>query len=169
MSFTIKNLVLPLSLTLLVASGCSSEEAEQGAKQIEQETIAAADATKEKTQEAASKVKQEMPSIIQNMKDTYKDSEKELKENTLQKGDSATVKKEAYLALSPEAYDELYQLIEINDLEGVENIEKDQQVIVINQDSEVEVIERDIRRTKVKMKDSGDEGYLPTSLLEPEK
>lgn len=169
MSFSIKTFIMPLSLTLLIASGCNSEEAEQGAKQIEEETKAAADATKEKTQEAANKVKQEMPGIIQNMKDTYKESEKELKDNTLQKGDSATVKKEAYLALSEESYDELYQLIEINDIEGVEKIEKEQQVKVISQDSEVEVLERDIRRAKVKVIDSGDEGYLPTSLLEPKK
>lgn len=169
MPFFIKYLAIPLSLTILIGTGCSSEEAEQGAKQIEEETKNAASATGEKTKEAADKIKQETPVIIQNMKDTYKESEQEVKENTLQKGDTATVQKDAYLALTPEAYDELYKLIEVNDVEGVDKIISDHQVKEIKQSSEVEIIERDLRRTQVKMKESGDEGYLPTSLLEPVK
>ena len=167
MAFSLKRLALPLGLTILIGSGCSSEEAEKGAKQIEEETKNAAAATGEKSKEVADKVKQETPGIIENMKETYKESEKKVKDNTLQKGDSAIVQKEAYLALTPEAYDELYQLIELNDIEGVDKIVNDEQVKLINQDSEVHILEREIRRTKVKMKDSGDEGYLPTSLLDP--
>jgi len=169
MPFSIKYLAIPLSLTILIGSGCSSEDAEQGAKQIEEETKNAAAVTGEKTKEAAEKIKLETPGIIQNMKDTYKKSEQEVKDNTLQKGDTATVQADAYLALTPEAYDELYKLIEVNDIDGVDKIVSENQVKEIKQDSEVEVMERDIRRTKVKMKESGDEGYLPTSLLEPVK
>lgn len=169
MPFFIKYLAIPLSLTILIGTGCSSEEAEQGAKQIEEETKNAASATGEKTKEAADKIKQETPVIIQNMKDTYKKSEQEVKDNTLQKGDTATVETDAYLALTPEAYDELYKLIEVNDVDGVDKIVSENQIKEIKQDSEVVVIERDIRRTKVKMKESGDEGYLPTSMLEPVK
>ncbi|MGA9225293.1 MAG: hypothetical protein WB217_03020 [Mesobacillus sp.] len=169
MPFSLKYLAIPLSLTILIGSGCSSDEAEQGAKQIEEETKNAAAVTGEKTKEAAEKIKQKTPGIIQNMKDTYKESEQEVKDNTLQKGDTATVQADAYLALTPEAYDELYKLIEVNDVNGVDNIVNDNQIKEIKQDSEVEVIEREIRRTKVKMKESGEEGYLPTSLLEPVK
>ena len=169
MPFSIKYLAIPLSLTILIGSGCSIEEAEQGAKQIEEETKKAASATGEKTKEATDKIKQETPALIQNMKETYKESEQEVKDNTLQKGDTATVQADAYLALTPEAYDELYKLIEVNDADGIDKIVSENQVKEIKQDSEVEVLEREIRRTKVKMKESGDEGYLPTSLLEPVK
>ena len=169
MLIPIKHLAIPLSLSMLIFAGCNSEEAEQGAKQLEEETKNATKATEEKTKEVADKVKEETPGIIQNMKDTYKESEQEVKDNTLQKGDKATVDKEAYLALTPEAYDELYQLIEVNDMEGIDKIIKDNQVKAVKQDSEVEILERDIRRTKVKVMDSGDEGYLPTSLMEPVK
>lgn len=169
MPFSIKYLAIPLSLTVLIGSGCSSEDAEQGAKQLEEETKNAAAVTGEKTKEAAEKMKQETPGIIKNMKDTYKKSEQEVKDNTLQKGDTATVQTDAYLALTPEAYDELYKLIEVNDVDGVDNIVSENQVKEIKQDSEVEILERDIRRTKVKMKESSDEGYLPTSMLDPVK
>lgn len=164
MTKSIKYLAIPLSLSMLMFAGCSNEEA---AKEVEIETKNAAEEAKEKTKEAADKVKEETPGIIQNMKDTYKESEKDIKDNTLQKGDTAKVKKDAYLALTPDAYDELYQLIEVNDLEGVDDFVKDMKVKEIKQDSEVEILERNIRRTKIKMKDSGEEGYLPTSLMEP--
>lgn len=169
MIFSLKNVIIPISLAIFIGSGCSSEEAEQGAKQIEEETKNAVNATEEKSKEVVDDVKAETPGIIKNMKDTYKESEQEIKDNTLQKGDIATVQKDSYLALTPEAYDELYQLIEVNDVEGVDQIAEEKQVKQISKDSEAEIIERDIRRTKVKMKDSGDEGYLPTSLLEPVK
>ncbi len=162
--------ILPAAIAAMVlVSGCSSEEAEQGAKQVEEETKDAAKATEEKSKEVADKVKEETPGIVENMKETYKESEQEVKDNTLQKGDTATVEKDAYLALTPEAYDELYQLLEVNDVEGVDKFVQDNQVKKIEQDAEVEVLERDIRRTKVKMKESGEEGFLPTSMLEPVK
>ena len=167
MPISIKHIAIPLSISMLLFAGCSSEEAEQGAKELEEETKNATEATEKKTKEVAEKVEQETPGIIQNMKDTYKESEQEVKDNTLQKGDTAKVEREAYLALTPEAYDELYQLIEMNDIEGVDKIVKDNQVTVVKQGSEVEILERDIRRTKVKVKDSNEEGYLPTSIMEP--
>ena len=169
MSFSLNKLFIPAGLAILLITGCNSDEAEQGVKELEEETKNAAQATEEKSKEVVDKVKEEAPGIIQNMKDTYKESEQEVKDNTLQAGDKATVQKNAYLALTQEAYDELYQLIEINDVEGVDKIVKENKVKEINQDSEVEVLEREIRRTKVKMKDSGEEGYLPTTLLEPVK
>lgn len=168
MPLSIKRLSIPFSLALLFGTGCSSEEAEQGVKKLEEETGNAAKETTEKSKELTEKVKQETPGIIQNMKDTYKESEQELKDNTLQKGEKATVNKDAYLAVTPEAYDELYQLIEVNDIEGVEKIVSDNQVIEIKQGSEVEIVEREIRRIKVKMKDSSEEGYLPSTLLKAE-
>lgn len=169
MPLSIKHLTVPFSIVLLFGAGCSSDEAEQGVKKLEEETENAAKETTEKSKELTEKVKQETPGIIQNMMDTYKESEQELKDNTLQKGEQATVQNDAYLALTPEAYDELYQLIEINDIEGVDKIVSDNQVIEIKQGSEVEIVEREIRRMKVKLKDSREEGYLPSSLLEPEK
>lgn len=167
MPLSIKQLSIPFSLALLLGAGCSSEEAEQGVKKLEEETENAAKETTEKSKELTEKVKQETPGIIQNMKDTYKESEKELKDNTLQKGEQATVKKDAYLAVTSEAYDELYQLIEVNDIDGIEKIVSDNKVIEIKQGSEVEIVEREIRRIKVKMKDSSEEGYLPSTLLKP--
>jgi hypothetical protein len=169
MKFTLNKMLLPAGLAVLLITGCNSNEAEQGVKELEEETKNAAQATEEKSKEVVDKVKEEAPGIIQNMKDTYKESEQEVKDNTLQSGDQATVQKDAYLALTPEAYDELYQLIEINDVEGVDKIVQDHKVKEIKQGSEAEVLERDIRRTKVKMKDSGEEGYLPTTMLEPVK
>ncbi|ESU33716.1 hypothetical protein G3A_04395 [Bacillus sp. 17376] len=169
MSFSLNKLFIPAGLAVLLITGCNSDEAEQGVKELEEETKNAAQATEEKSKEVADKVKEEAPGIIQNMKDTYKESEQEVKDNTLQSGDQATVQKDAYLALTPEAYDELYQLIEINDVEGVDKIVQDNKVKEIKQGSEAEILEREIRRTKVKMKDSGEEGYLPTTMLEPVK
>ena len=178
MKFTLNKMILPAGLAVILITGCNSNEAEQGVKELEEETKNAAQATEEKSEEVVDKVKEEAPGIIQNMKDTYKESEQEVKDNTLQSGDQATVQKDAYLALTPEAYDELYQLIEINDAEGVDKINdvegvdkivQDHKVKEIKQGSEAEVLERDIRRTKVKMKDSGEEGYLPTTMLEPVK
>jgi hypothetical protein len=169
MSFSLNKLFIPAGLAVLIMTGCNSNEAEQGAKELEEETKNAAQATEEKSKEVVDKVKEEAPGIIQNMKDTYKESEHEVKDNTLQAGDQAIVQKDAYLALTPEAYDELYQLIEINDVEGVDKIVQDNRVKEIKQGSEAEILEREIRRTKVKMKDSGEEGYLPTTMLEPVK
>jgi hypothetical protein len=169
MTVSLKKWILPAGLAVMLISGCSNDEAEQGAKQLEEETKNAAKATEEKSKEVVDKVKEETPGIIQNMKDTYKEGEQEVKDNTLQSGDTATVQKDAYLALSAEAYDELYKLIELNDVEGVDKIVKDQDVKEIKQGSEAEIVERDLRRTKVKMKDSGEEGFLPTNLLEPVK
>ncbi|MEW8970552.1 MAG: hypothetical protein AB2411_07995 [Mesobacillus sp.] len=167
MSFQLNKWIIPASLAIVLITGCNSNEAEQGVKEIEEETKNAAEKTEEKSKDAVEKVKEEAPGVIQNMKETYKESEQEVKDNTLQDGDMATVKKDAYLALTPEAYDELYQLIEINDIEGVDKIVQDHKVEEIKQGSEAEILERDIRRTKVKMKDSGKEGYLPTTMLEP--
>ncbi|GAM13509.1 hypothetical protein [Mesobacillus selenatarsenatis] len=169
MSFSLNKLFITAGLAVLLITGCNSDEAEQGAKELEEETKNAAQATEEKSKEVVDKVKEEAPGIIQNMKVTYKESEQEVKDNTLQAGDQATVQKDAYLALTPEAYDELYQLIEINDVEGVDKIVQDNKVKEIKQGSEAEILEREIRRTKVKMKDSGEEGYLPTTMLEPVK
>ncbi|MFT9599531.1 hypothetical protein [Mesobacillus sp.] len=169
MSFSLNKLFIPAGLAVLLITGCNSDEAEQGAKELEEETKNAAQATEKKSKEVVDKVKEEAPGIIQNMKDTYKESEQEVKDNTLQAGDQATVQKDAYLALTPEAYDELYQLIEINDVEGVDKIVQDNKVKEIKQGSEAEILEREIRRTKVKMKDSSEEGYLPTTMLEPVK
>ena len=167
MSLPLNKFIIPASLAVMLISGCNNNEAEQGVKEIEEETKNAAEKTEEKSKEVVDKVKEEAPGIIQNMKDTYKESEQEVKDNTLQAGDMATVKKDAFLALTPEAYDELYQLIEINDIEGVDKIVKDHKVEEIKQGSEAEILEREIRRTKVKMKDSGEEGYLPTTMLDP--
>lgn len=167
MSLPLSKLMIPASLAVMLISGCNSNEAEQGVKEIEEETKKAAQATEEKSKEVVDKVKEEAPEIIQNMKETYKESEEEVKDNTLQAGEMATVQKDAYLALTPEAYDELYQLIKINDLEGVDKIVQEHKVEEIKKGSEAEILEREIRRTKVKMKDSGEEGYLPTTLLEP--
>jgi uncharacterized lipoprotein len=169
MAVSFKKWVIPAGMAVLLISGCNSDEAKQGAKQLEEETKNAAETTEKKSKEVVDKVKKETPGIIQNMKDTYRESEQKVKENTLQNGDSATIRNDAYLALSPEAYDELYKLIELNDIEGVDKIVKDQEVKEIKQGSETEILERDIRRTKVKMKDSDEEGYLPTNLLEPVK
>lgn len=169
MTFSLNKFIIPAGLAVLLISGCSSDEAEQGVKEIEEETKNAAQETEEKSKEVVDKVKEEAPGIIENMKDTYKESEQEVKDNTLQAGDKATVQKHAYLALTPEAYDELYQLIEVNDIDGVDKIVKENKVKEIKQGSEIEVLEREIRRTKVKMKDSGEEGYLPTTMLEPVK
>lgn len=167
MKLSLNKFLIPAGLAVVLISGCNNNEAEQGVKELEEETKNAAQATEEKSKEVVDKVKEDAPGIIQNMKDTYKESEQEVKDNTLQAGDKATVLKDAYLALTPEAYDELYQLIEINDTEGVDNIVQENKVKEIKQGSEVEVLEREIRRTKVKMTDSGDEGYLPTTMLEP--
>ncbi|WLR57004.1 hypothetical protein LC048_09105 [Mesobacillus subterraneus] len=169
MSISFNKFIIPAGLAVLLMTGCNSDEAEQGAKKLEEETKNAAEATEEKSKEVVDKVKEEAPGIIQNMKDTYKESEQEVKDNTLQAGDQATVQKDALLALTTEGYDELYQLIEINDVEGVDKSIQDNKVKEIKQGSEAEVLERDIRRTKVKMKDSGEEGYLPTTMLEPVK
>jgi len=173
MANKIKLLSVPLALSLMIFTGCSNEEAssktEEGMKKTEQQTKEAASKIKEKSKEAAAEVKKETPGIVQNMKDTYKKGEKEVKDNTLQKGDKAKIEKDAYLAQTPEAYDELYQLIKVNDFDGIKNIEKESKVKEIKKDSEVEVLERDIRRTKVKVKESGEEGYLPTNLLQPVK
>lgn len=167
MSLSLNKLFIPAGLAVLLISGCNSDEAEQGVKELEEETKNAAQETEEKSKEVVDKVKEEAPGIIQNMKDTYKESEQEVIDNTLQAGDKATVQKDAYLALTPEAYDELYQLIEINDVEGVDKIVQDNKVKEIKKGSEAEILEREIRRTKVKMTDSGEEGYLPTTMLEP--
>ena len=167
MTFSLNKLLIPAGLAVMLISGCSTDEAEQGVKEIEEETKDAAEATEEKSKEVVDKVQEEAPGIIQNMKDMYKESEQEVKDNTLQAGDMATVQKDAYLALTAESYDELYQLIEINDIEGVDKIVEDNKVKEIKQDDEAEILEREIRRTKVKMKGSGEEGYLPTTLLEP--
>ena len=167
MTFSLNKLLIPAGLAVMLISGCSTDEAEQGVKEIEEETKDAAEATEEKSKEVVDKVQEEAPGIIQNMKDMYKESEQEVKDNKLQAGDMATVQKDAYLALTAESYDELYQLIEINDIEGVDKIVEDNKVKEIKQDDEAEILEREIRRTKVKMKGSGEEGYLPTTLLEP--
>ncbi len=169
MAISLTKWMLPAGLAVMLISGCSNDEAKQGAKQLEEETKNAKEATEEKSKEVVEKVKEATPGIIQNMKDTYKESEQEVKDNTLQPGDTATVQKDAYLALSEEAYDELYKLIEMNDAEGVDKIVKEKDVKEIQQGSEAEIMEREIRRIKVKMKDSGEEGYLPTNLLEPVK
>jgi len=169
MSLSLNKLFIPAGLAVLLMTGCNSDEAEQGVKELEEETKNAAQATEEKSKEVVDKVKEETPGVIQNMKNTYKESEQEVKDNTLQSGDKATVQKDAYLALTPEAYDELYQLIEINDVEGVDKIVRDNKVKEIKKGSEAEILEREIRRTKVKMTDSGEEGYLPTTMLEPVK
>lgn len=173
MNLSAKYIAIPLSMCLLLFSGCSSEdvsqETEKAAKQVEQKAEEAAGQVKEGAEQISDTVKEETPGIVQNMKDTYQEAEQKAKDNTLQPGDKAKTDKDAYLALTPEAYDELYQLIEVNDLKGVETIEKDNQVAAIKKDSEVEILERDVIQTKVKVQDSGKEGYLPTSLLEPVK
>ncbi|PLS16469.1 hypothetical protein CVD28_15380 [Bacillus sp. M6-12] len=171
MNISAKFVSVPLSLSLLLLAGCSSEEASQetnkATDQVEKKAEQAAGTVKEKSGELSEKVKSETPIIIQNMKDTYKETEQKLKKDTLQKGDEAITKKDGLLALTPEAYDELYQLIEVNDLKGVEDIEKENQVTEITKDTKVEIVERDVIRTKVKIQESDKEGYLPTSLLEP--
>lgn len=173
MSVSMKLLSIPLSLSVVVFSGCNSGEVsqktEEAAKQVEQKAEEATGQVKEQSKEITETVKKETPGIVQNMRDTYKEAEQKVKDNTLQKGDKAKIKKDAYLALTPETYDELYQLVEVNDLKGVERIEKDKKVISIKKGSEVEVVERDLRRTKIKVKETGKEGYLPTSALEPGK
>lgn len=161
----IKHIALFIGLIALILGGCSNEEA----KQLEAETEEATEESKDAAKGAADKVKEELPILIQNMKDTYEEGEKAIKDNTLQKGDFAIVEKDSYLALTPETYEELYQLIEINDEEGVKKIVNEEKVLKTSQGSEAEILERDIRRTKVRMKDSGQEGYLPTTLLEPKK
>ncbi|WP_210366542.1 hypothetical protein [Bacillus sp. REN3] len=153
-----KNIGLLICLSIVALSGCSSEETGQSAKQLE-----------EKTKEAAEKVKKETPGLIENMKETYKESEKEVMDNTLQKGEIVIVEKNAYLALTTDAYEELYQLIEFNNLEGVDQIIKKDKVKEVEKGSKAEILERDIRRVKVKMNVSRQEGYLPVSLLQPKK
>ncbi|RFU71053.1 hypothetical protein D0469_03700 [Peribacillus saganii] len=171
MTIFTKLVTIPLGFGLLLLGGCSSEEAsqetKQATKQIEKKVEQAAGTVKEKTGELSDEVKTETPKVMQNMKDSYKEGEQKIEENVLQKGDKAIANKDGYLAITPEAYDELYQLIEVNDFKGVENIEKDNQVIEITKSTEVEIIERDVIRTKVKTLESNKEGYLPTSLLEP--
>lgn len=173
-----KLLSVPLGLSLLFFTGCSEEEAsknvEETVKIAEKKTEEGANKAgelalkaKEQTSEAQQTIKEKTPQLVQNMKDSYQESEQKLKDSTLQKGDKAKTVKDGFLALTPEAYDELYQLIEVNDLEGISNIEKNEQVVEISKDYEVEVLEREIRRTKVKVIDSGKEGYLPTNLLKP--
>ncbi|WP_409300896.1 hypothetical protein [Peribacillus sp. SCS-155] len=165
-----KCLTVSLSFCILLAAGCSKEEAEQksedATKQIEQASKEAAGNIKETAGKVSDQVKKETPGLAQNMKDTYKEGERKIKDNILLKGDKAQIKKDAYLALTPEAYDELYQLIELNDLKGVENIEKDKQIIKVKKDVKVEILERDVLRTKIKTSDNK-EGYLPASILDP--
>ncbi|KIY22672.1 MULTISPECIES: hypothetical protein [Mesobacillus] len=169
MAVSINKWLLPVGLAIMLVAGCSNEEAKQGANQMEEETENAANTTETKTKDVVDQVKQKSPEIIQNMKDTYNESEQAVKDNTLQAGDTATVQKDSLLALSQDSYDELYELIELNDADGVDNIMKDQDVKEIKQGSEAKIIERDLRRTKVKMVNSGLEGYLPTNMLEPIK
>ncbi|WP_121613061.1 hypothetical protein [Mesobacillus foraminis] len=173
-------LSVPLSVGLLLLTGCSdgeaTKDAEKTVKIAEEKTGEAANKAGElagkaedKANEAAQMIKEKTPVLVENMKNTYQDGEQKLKENTLQKGDKATITKDAYLAYTPEAYEELYQLIEINDLKGIQNIEQNDQVTEISKSNEVEVLEREIRRTKVKVIDTGKEGYLPTNMLSPIK
>ncbi|CAM4029020.1 hypothetical protein [Mesobacillus zeae] len=163
-----KRIAFAVAIPLLFAAGCNSEEVSKETDKAAQKTEQAAKKVQDKAKQVAGDVKEKTPGVIQNLKDTYKESEKKAKDKTLQKGEKATTQKEAYLALTPEAYDEVYQLIEVNDLIGVDKIEKADKVKKISKDTKVTIEKRDIRRTKVKT-ESGEEGYLPTSLLTPLK
>jgi hypothetical protein len=159
-------------IAILFLIGCSNgqeaeQEVNQAASELEQSAKEAAESAKEKTEEAAADVKENAPETIDKIKGALAEGKETVKQEMVEKGDTVKAEEDFYLASTPEAYDSLYDFIQINDYDGIKQLEEDKDALLVEKGTELEVLDRDPVRVKVAVKAGNEEGFAPVNLLEP--
>ncbi|PLR79652.1 hypothetical protein CVD25_00575 [Bacillus canaveralius] len=157
-----------MSLLLVSCSESTKNDIQDASDELEQSTEEAAEEGGAATKEFAEHAEQEALAVMETMKQAFELAEGEVEENVLQPGDRATAQEHLYVAVTPEAYDQLYQLIEKADSEQVEKLLKENKLIYVSKDEKLEILEREAIRVKV-VTESGEEGFAPSTMLDPVK
>ncbi|TYS43171.1 YtxH domain-containing protein [Bacillus infantis] len=163
---------VPIIAILIFLIGCSNgqeaeQELNQAADELEQSAEEAAQTAKEKTEEAAEDVKENAPDTIAKIKGALEEGKETVKQEMVEKGDTVKAEEDFYLAATPEAYDSLYDFIQINDYDGIKQLEEEKDALLVEKGTELEVLDRDPVRVKVAVKAGDEEGFAPVNLLEP--
>ncbi|RBW68186.1 hypothetical protein [Bacillus taeanensis] len=167
--------------SLLIVSalaGCSeaedvSQDGEEAVDTIENEGEQAAEEigdaleeTEEAAEDFANDIEQSTEEVIAGMDEELQKAEEEIDAALIGEGESAVVTEDAYAAVTEETYDEMFDYIETNDYDGIEEMKTNNDVVLMKKGTEVMVMDRVSLRAHVEASD-GTTGYLPVKLLEP--
>ncbi|WP_456275236.1 hypothetical protein [Bacillus sp. AK128] len=141
-------------LAIVLLSGCSYVT-EDEAKEIEEEM--------EQTSEI---IGSELISVVDEMNQELNEAANQVQEIYIDEGEQAIIVRDVLLPLNEEGYDNLYGYIEESKYENIEQMRENGEVLYIEEQTEVEVLERDYLQARVRIESTDEEGYLPVKYLE---
>lgn len=154
-----KNYVYIFSIIILLLTGCT------GLSNF-------TDQTKNEKKSPEGDIDQVDEKDMENLTSIVKSLEKQIEGNTatsLEKGKTAVTVNDAIITLNEKSVEKVKGLIKNLDVEMLANLRKDNKILVIEEGSEVKVIEIKDSVAKVEIVKSGYKGYIQVELLEESK
>lgn len=146
--------ILTTILSVGLLTGCSSA--------LEQQ----ADETEIEVEETAALIEAEVKVIAESMRLELDSAVESADEVVVTSGEEAIIVRDVLLPLEEEGYDNLYGYIELSDYTKIEEMRQAGNLLLIEEDTEVEVLEINLYQAKVKIDATGIEGYIPAKYLE---
>jgi hypothetical protein len=159
-----KNKIVTMFITtLLILTGCS--QVQEQAEDVTKESKELAQETTEMAKEELTEIELETKRLVENMSQQINDAEQKVDQQIVAEGEVALVAVDSLVALNHDSYEDLYGFMDLQDLRGLDELTDSSSFLVVENGTEVEVLERDIAEVKVKIIDTELTGYIHPSLL----
>jgi hypothetical protein len=148
---------------LILLAGCSGVQDE--AKDVKKESVELAQETTETAEQQLTDMKLESKQLVENMNEKIQEAEQMVDQQIITEGEVAHVTVDSLIALNQESYHDLYGLIQKPNLRDYDKLTDFSAFLMVENGTEVKVLERNIAEVKVKVIETDLTGYIHPSLL----
>lgn len=152
-----------LSVMMLTLIGCN--EVQQEVQDVENEVGDLVNETVDQTEIEIQELEKEAETVANEIKQELQETQEQVDESIVTEGDKAELRQDAFVALNVDAYEEIYDLIDIDQINNAAELSKSGEIITVNEGTEVRVLETDITEAKVEIMATGQIGYVHMGLL----
>lgn len=156
-------LLTTLFMSALILTACNGIQEE--AQDVVDETVETSDQVLDKAKEEMDTLEYETKEMIDGLKVSINKAEEFADQQVVTENEIANVRSSAFIALNKDAYNEVYDLIEILNVEDITKLRKSNEIITVEDGTTVKVIETNVTEAKVQVIDTGEIGYIHISLL----
>lgn len=150
-------LITIFSVGILV--GCN--QVEEATNEIENE----AEEVEHEVEQSLDNSEEQITNLVNDLNNELEEEINDVDPSIVTEGDTAVINTPLLFPFNEEDYDELYGLIEQSNYERINEMTENGDVIIVEENTEVEVVDMGIRQAKVEILSSGKQGYIPAKYL----
>jgi hypothetical protein len=108
----------------------------------------------------------ETEKVVDNMNQELNQAVEDVDQAVVSEGENAVIKGDVLFPVNEQAYDQLFAYLNQPEYTKIEEMRQAEDVLYVEDNTKVEVLDANILKSKVSIKSTGQEGYIPTEFLE---